>query len=303
MSETHLLIDAKNMLYRAIFVAKSDVAFKQTGHHVINIVLHFICHLYRLFEPTQIHIFWDTERETIWRRDLIPSYKNQRQDDEHINKVENDLLDLIKISIDLFKVIGVKQYYRIRMEADDLIYAFCRLNKKSAIVIVSSDGDLKQISYDYPNVSIHNPLSKKELEPVPKIDPVLYKVFCGDKSDNIDGYYGIGDVKSRVLCEDLNKRMEFLESKKAIIKRKGEKVWVGDAKFRENMRMIDLSLCPYLVDNMLYIAKNQIKPAKFNLKEIRKIISKYKLRGVTADIPRYITPLKKLSETKNGSID
>jgi DNA polymerase-1 len=301
----HLLIDAKNMLYRAIFTAVGDKKFKDSGHHSINIVLHFMKYYLDKFSPKNIHVFWDTRRSNTWRKEVMPSYKEGRSNTRDDIDVDSELVKLTESLTALLKNMCVRQYYRDKMEADDLIYAFCRMNPFDKIVIVSSDSDLKQISFSYTNVSIHHPLSKNKnlTEEVPNIDPVLVKALVGDKSDNIDGYYRIGPKTAKILIEDTSARNEFFQSEKSIVKSGDDKITVGNQRFKENLRIIDLSLCPFLLDNMMYTSSKQFRPIRFDLNKIREIISKYKLRGVMADISRYITPFKKLLEEPNGSID
>jgi len=293
------------MLYRAIFTADSDKRFCKSGHHTINIILHFMHYHYISFKPDRIHIFWDADRDKIWRKKYAPNYKENRKNNSRLQDISSRLTNIATLCIILFDLIGFRQYYRTSMEADDLIYAFCRVNRDKKIVIVSSDGDLKQISYNFPNISIHNPQSKSKnkIEPVPEIDPVIYKCFVGDKSDNIEGYYGIGDVRARVLCESIANMIKFFDSPKAIAKVEGEKAIIGEQRFRDNMRIIDLNLCPELLENALYIARRQVTEIKFDLKSVRKLIVKRKLRGVAADMDRYIVPFKKLVEDNHGSVD
>jgi 5'-3' exonuclease len=305
MKTKHLLIDAKNMLYRAVYVAAYDKAFQRSGHHTSNIVLHFMADFLNKFKPEQMHIFWDSPRKNTWRKELEPTYKDGRGGSSKIS--DSDLSDqvnhLTEVCTFLFRNMGVKQYYRDNMEADDLIYAFCKINAPEPMVIASSDTDLKQISYRYPNVKIHSHLSKTKAlyEDVPELDPVMIKCLVGDKSDNIYGYYRVGPVKAKILVEDSAQRHEFFESEKALSKVDGEIKLVGSDKFKRNLLLIDLSLCPYLLDNMMHVSRRQFKPIKFDLKAIRELISKYKLRGVTADISRYIAPFKKLVEVTDGS--
>lgn len=301
----HVIIDAKNMLYRAIFTALGDKKFKGSGHHSINIVLHFLMYYLNQFKPSQIHVFWDTNRESTWRRKMTPSYKQGRDNTRDDIDIDAELINLTQVCHLLFNNMCVRNYYRPEMEADDLIYAFCRMNPKDKIVIVSSDSDLKQISYKYDNVSIHHPLAKnrKLVEDIPENDPVLMKSFMGDKSDNIVGYFRVGPVKAKVLCEDTVTRNQFFQSEKSIVKIDGVTVTVGNQKFKDNLRLIDLSLCPHLLDNMMYVSSKQFRPIRFDLNKIRETISKYKLRGVMAEISRYIAPFKKLLEESNASIN
>jgi 5'-3' exonuclease len=304
MKTKHLLIDAKNMLYRAVYVAAYDKQFKEGGHHPVNIVLHFLTSYLYKFKPEQIHIFWDSPRSNTWRKEIDPCYKDGRGGSKKISDSDlNDSLNnLTEVGTYLFRNMGIRQYYRANMEADDLIYAFCKMNSNDDILIVSSDTDLKQISYHFPNVNIHSHLSKTKatIEPVPELDPVILKCFVGDKSDNIYGYYRIGPVKAKPLVENAQARHDFFQSDKAKAKVGDEVLLVGDERFKRNLLLIDLSLCPHLLENMMHISRRQFKPVKFDLKTIRDLISKYKLRGVTADISRYVGPFKKLVEVKDG---
>ena len=146
MQFDHILIDAKNMLYRAIFTAVGDKKFKKSGHHTINIILHYLTFYLNQFQPHHIHVFWDTNRESTWRKKLVPSYKEGRQNTRTDVDIVSELINLTEVCGVLFKNMCIRQYYRGGMEADDLIYAFCRMNQKDKIVIISSDSDLKQIT-------------------------------------------------------------------------------------------------------------------------------------------------------------
>lgn len=302
MKTTHLVIDAKNLLYRAIYSARGDEQFKKSGHHPINIVLHILMYYWGKFNPEQVHIFWDSPRDNTWRRALNPSYKGNRG--SHDQEIVDGIASLTEVGTLLFSNLGFRQYYRSLMEADDLIYAFCKLNPKEPIVIVSSDSDLNQISFRFKNVSIYHPTKKSDrLEPRPESDPVIPKCLIGDKSDNIFGYHRVGKITAKKLTEDTEKLHKFFLSEKAIVQdyNDGSIRIDGQKRFLENLQLIDLSLCPYILENLEYVLGKQFKSVKFDLKAIYNLISKYKLRGVTADIPRYITPFKKLVRNSNAS--
>jgi 5'-3' exonuclease len=291
----HLCIDGRNMLYRATFAALGDVRFRANGHHPVNIVLHFLHYFLSRFNPTQVHIFWDGPRGEIWRKRHAPTYKDNRPTDDNDEPSTKILRSLTEITPLLVEQMGIRQYSRPYMEADDLIYAFCRLHRTQKVLIATSDTDLLQIAYNFHNVDVHNPLNKDaDLEERPDHDPVIAKALTGDKSDNIKGYYGIGKVKAKVLTEDVVERRKFLSSDKTITKSGDETEVVGEQKFWDNLRIIDLSLCPELVENMQYVATQAATPIKFSLKDIQLLISKYKLRGVMADVHRYIAPFKVL---------
>lgn len=291
----HLLIDVKNLLYRVAFTSESDLEFKKSGHHPINIALHLLGYYNRNFSPNNIHIFWDCDRNDIWRKKLLPTYKESREPSIKFGNMSSKIEELSSICIKLFCNMGFRQYYKSHMEADDLIYAFC-ISEKSSMVIVSGDSDLKQIIYRYDNVKLHNPFSRNKIEEKPMHDPVVLKSLIGDKTDNIDGYHMVGKVTAAELCESSDKMSEFFKSPKAVVKDGDNKLLVGQNRFNENVKIIDLSQCDWLQDNIDYINKIKLKPVKFDIKTIKELIIKCKLRGVLADISKNIAPFKRLTE-------
>ena len=60
------------------------------------------------------------------------------------------------------------------------------------------------------NVSLYNPI-KKKFVPHPGFDYVTWKSLKGDGSDNISGFYGIGDKRALALADDKNILNEFLD--------------------------------------------------------------------------------------------
>ena len=90
------------------------------------------------------------------------------------------------------------------------------------------------------------------------------KAFTGDKSDNIAGYYRVGPVTAKVLCEATTVRNEFFQSEKSRVKSGDDNITVGNQRPKENLLLIDLSLCPYLLDNMMYVSSKQFRPVRFD---------------------------------------
>lgn len=291
----HLLIDGKNSLYRSVFAGLVDPRFKELGHDYFLIFLRFINNYINKFRPKSVHIFWDAKRS--WRKAVYAEYKTQRPD-QYIDRgidVPGELRRQMIIAIETLKHLNVRQYFNHNQEADDLIYAFIKNNISAESIILSGDGDFKQITYRHPHIKIFNPLSKKlGFEDVPSLDPVLVKSLTGDKSDNINGYYGIGKVKVKPLILDEKARAEFFASDKAFVMEDKQKVLVGDTVFNRNKQIIDLSMNPHLQENIDYIATQQIVPISYSLEEVKAIILKYKLRGLMADINNLSLPFKSL---------
>jgi 5'-3' exonuclease len=179
---------------------------------------------------------------------------------------------------------GIKQYVRDAMEADDLIYAFCHFYNGDEITIFSSDKDLYQIPYYFDSVSLYDTGDKKIIDR-PKINPVRIKCLQGDSSDNIDGYHGVGKIKSPKLAGDNKLIAEFLESK-------------GDEQFSRNLRLIDLALCPYILDNIRYIIAHSNKPPIFDREALKDILySKHNIRGIDSVYRRMLLQFSKLDRS------
>lgn len=269
MKYRDLLIDAKNSIYRAVYAAKNDKKFIESGHNYL-VVFFRVINKYRVdFSPSRVHVFWDSPSGTIWRNSIMEGYKAGRSSDVDIGECADKAKEIMSH-------MGFYQYYADTMEADDLIYAWCKLNDESKAVIVSSDGDMAQISYKFKNVDVYNPLLNR-LAGKSDIDPIEVKCFCGDKSDAISGYRGVGDVKVRKLLLSADSRVEFFEK-------------YGAETYERNKKLIDLSLCPGLDQNVEYIKRvMSVKPV-FDGEPIKKII--FRIRGLTQEYPSRILPFK-----------
>ena len=285
----HICIDGKNAIYRAIFAGYYDKSFRKTGYDYFVILLRFINNYITLLQPDSINIFWDTPRSKTWRKKLVPEYKEHRGDkyqDLDID-IHQELARQIKLAILVFGNLNCRQYYVENMEADDLIYSFCTMNEDK-IAIISSDQDFRQITHKMGHVFIYNPLSKsQQIEPRPTYDIVIAKSLMGDKSDNIGGYYNVGPKKSKKMAEDKELRYKFLKSDKAIVSIDGQVKWVGDAIFKENRRIIDLSWCPALASNCEYVEAKQQTRIKYDIKKVEQAARDFKIRGLLADLTRY----------------
>jgi len=292
----HLLIDGKNALYRAIFAGYRDAAFRAKGHDYFAIMVKFLHKYLDSFKPKNMHIFWDSSPS--WRHEIMPTYKGHRKGmyaDYEID-VRKELKRQTHICVNILKNMGLRQYFRESQEADDLIYAFCRSTLGERVLIISSDADFKQISYQYGTIDIHNPMNryKKRIEDVPRHDPVLAKAFAGDKSDNIAGYYGVGKVKSQSLVVDLVRRKEFFKSDRAKVMNEGVAEIVGSTLFRRNRALIDMSLCPHLLDNMMYVEGKLTSKTIFEYSKVVESLRKNKVNGVVMEGNQYIKPFKRL---------
>jgi 5'-3' exonuclease len=185
------------------------------------------------------------------------------------------------VAQEFFAAMNVRQYSRKTMEADDLIYAATTVLHPADSVIISSDSDMIQIPYAYASSKQFDPGKKIEVE-VPTVNPVWQKALTGDKADCIDGYRGIGPKKSALMLESHTDLQDFLKDK-------------GPGIFYRNLLLIDLSLCPRLLHNKVYVQRRLAEPVTFCAKTINDLIMKRKVNGLLQEYQDLVPRFQKLS--------
>ena len=142
-----LLIDARNVLYRAVYAGKHDTRHEVKYHNFV-ILLRQIVSWIRRYNPDSVHVFWDAPRKSVWRRKALKTYKD-RSKNQYLDDIGEDLAITTKIAGEFFKVMNVRQYSKKEMEADDLIYAAASVMHPSPTVVVSTDSDMVQIPFTF----------------------------------------------------------------------------------------------------------------------------------------------------------
>lgn len=274
-----LLVDARNALYRAIYGTKNDHRYEVKYHYFI-IFLRQIASWVRRYDPVSVHIYWDAPRETVWRRKLLPTYKD-RDDNKYVEDISKELASTTAVAKAFLSKMKCRQYDRKRMEADDLIYATVSVLHPLPSIIVSTDSDMTQIPYRFSSAKVFHPQKQEELE-IPDFDPALQKALTGDKADSVDGYFGIGPKKSGNLLAEPAALEDFLKLK-------------GRRTFGLNLALIDLGLCPYLLGNKLYVMRRLAEDIEFSKGDIDMLTKKHKVNGMMQEYANLVPPFKKLA--------
>ena len=284
--ETILLIDGKNTAYRALFAARGNHEFRNSGYHSLVVWMRFTHAWLEEFKPDSVHMFWDCPKDNVWRKDVLSEYKDQRDAMPHYdNDVQSDMYSLINAAEDVLKFMGVRQYIRKRQESDDLIYSACKVLTPSKsdtrrVIVISSDSDFLQLQWSMRHVSVYEPKGHKFMAQ-PDVDPAMQKALSGDRADNIDGFRGIGPVKSRQLLVDKKKLFEFLST-------------ADSKKFRRNLALIDLAMNPSCLNNCLYVMKVMSRDVKFDKKSAIDAAISHRVNGFLAEYPQFGAAFKYL---------
>jgi DNA polymerase-1 len=166
--------------------------------------------LNRTLEVDEVVVCWDGGKSK-WRRILYPDYKGHREKKRADKTTEEQnsyyqMLDQMEVLHEMLPHFGVKSLKVRGWEADDLIYATTKFAEEDDIcVIVSTDKDMLQLVDE--RTFVWSPFKETlvtldnftQFTGVPKRFYLSYRILVGDKSDNIDGIYGIGDKKAKDL--------------------------------------------------------------------------------------------------------
>ena len=221
-NENVLIIDGLNTFIRVFSVIPTT---NDNGTHIGGIVgfLKSIGYTINMFRPTRCIIIWDGKGGSSRRRKMYPEYKAKRKtnirlnrayDFETIEEERANMIRQIQRTIEYLDFLPITMLSIDNVEADDIIaYASKQVLTDSKVTIMSSDKDFLQLVDD--RISVYQPTKKKwmykddvkELYGVPSHNLVFYRIFDGDKSDNIPGVRGVGP-------KTILKKLTFLQNEK-----------------------------------------------------------------------------------------
>lgn len=257
--KTPIFIDLSNILYRSISVFRPD-KFKTsdgepTGH------LYGLTQLLRTCSKKGYAIFLCADSKCEWRQALNEDYKSNR--DSSIRVVnfykQYDIInDLISDLPDSYFL------YSENTEADDIMFSGSKIcsDMKRKNLILSSDKDLLQALDEYTTIVHKVILGENEvveyksneyykLFPVEPSVLAYYRVFKGDKSDNIR------PILDRFPNDIIPELAEWLSNNKPLrefeIKKETHKKWIDKLEDNWNLFMNNLNLI-------------KLKPVDFNIK-------------------------------------
>lgn len=259
-----LLVDGNNLLKIGFHGVKE---FYHKGEHV-GAIWHFINTLRKFIEEynyDKVVVFWDGEGSSSARKLIYPQYKENRRSEENEYKQDSFYQQKERVKQYLEEMF-VRQIDIDNNEADDLIAYYCQISNDENKTIFSSDRDLTQLITD--KVSIYSPNTKTMYKNGDKIkiyhyefphqNIKTYKILSGDKSDNIDGIYYLGEktlvklfpelLENTVNVSDiLTKAEQMFESDKNntalknLLTGKTKSGIFGNEFFEINEKIVDLS--------------------------------------------------------------
>jgi len=237
------------------------------GEH-IGAIYHFINTLRKFIDEQNLDkvvVFWDGEDSTSIRGVLYPKYKQNRKLVMEDAIFMSYLRQKNRIK-QYLEEIYVRQIEISGREADDLIAYYCQVSENEDKLIFSSDRDLTQLISE--KVSVYSPSLKSTFKngdtikfddfSFPHYNVKTLKIMTGDKSDNIEGIYLLGEktlvkffpeilekpisftdilIKAEVLLKE-DKENKVLKN---LLTGKTKTGIYGDEFFQINEKIVDLS--------------------------------------------------------------
>lgn len=279
-----LIIDLHNVSFRAAYAHMANMKHGKNNSHPLICLLKQMTGWMNKMKPTSICIALDCPRQEVWRRKVLPTYKDRDNNNEYMKDLSKVSGELNVVAKEFFKYMNIRQFYRKEMEADDMIYAIVSEVHPHNTMVITSDSDMVQVPYSYHSSTVYDPV-KNEVMVMPEVSPTRLKVLVGDKTDKIKGYDGIGPKKGAILAKDYKALEEFLDKN-------------GRAIYNRNLILVDLSFNPRLAANRLYVQKKLAEDLVYDPSMIMDLISKYKIHGLISEFQNLIAPFAGLN--KNG---
>lgn len=279
MGTKALIIDGKNQLYRANY-SNSGLQYKGESVAALYGFIQILHSVIQKIKPDYVIVCWDGKKHPR-RMQLIPEYKQRLKprldfDSENFYKQEGNVRKALSY-------LGIPQISDTEMEADDYIYHQTRILKKKydRVYIMSADKDFNQLISkkvvvwnDKDNKLLHHKNLLKEKGYTAE-QCVSFLALCGDNSDNITGYRGIGEVTAlRILKEhgSVENYIKYIDQEKKgmhgkVIGSELKKLWV------RNSEMIDLKL--FYLKNLKGKLQTKVHKPEPKIDKFFKLCKKY----------------------------
>lgn len=227
------LVDGNSILFRAYYATAypgAKVLQTSTGIYT-NAVFAFSGMIDKIIEISNSHmlIAFDTGE---------PTHRHKSYDDYKAGRKEmpEELGSQIPLIHELIKYLGIKDYSMAGYEADDIIGTLAKMAEKAGykVDVFSSDYDLLQLVTEH--ITVH--MLKKGMRVVETYTPetlketygfshelfIDFKALVGDKSDNIPGVPGVGEVTAKKLIAEYGTLENILNNAEHIKGKLGENI-------------------------------------------------------------------------------
>jgi DNA polymerase I len=253
--KTLYLIDGHGQIYRAYY-APFGALTAPSGEptRAVHVFLQMLLNILRDRKPDYLAMTLDTSDETVFRKEIDPTYKANRQ------APPEDLPPQIDRIISILQVMKVPILRMPGFEADDLLATLCEEygGRDLDVFLVSRDKDLDQLLTEH--IRMYDPMKDREIDVAAMREEkgfgpeqaVEAQMLMGDSTDNVKGVMGVGPKKAAQLLQQYGTLKEILAHADDLSPKLRENILA----FRDRMEMV----------RQLVTLKRDV-PVTFDLKE------------------------------------
>jgi len=272
----NIIIDGNNLLYRIFWTSNFKIDESDSPGQVF-LFLRALKSYVDKFQAKNVYCTWDKKLDwpsTNFRKEAAGvEYKAGRDDDKF-----KDVFEFLEDIIEIISLLGVKNIYPKRMEADDVM-AWLARTLPGQNVVVTTDKDLLQLVNN--KITVYNPIKKKEVTlsnfqeytGVQKEYYMSYRVVTGDKSDNIQGFPRFG--LKRFL--KLEHKIVTMDGKEQVALIEGNSITEEQFDiYKRNWGLMNLEVGYNYYDDEVPAYKKQIEDLTLHTSNFTKFIEKAK---------------------------
>ena len=268
--KNNIIIDGNNLLYRIFWTSNFKINESDSPGQIF-LFLRALKSYVDKFQAKNIYCTWDKKLDwpsTNFRKEATSVEYKAGRDDEKFK----DVFEFLEQIIDVISLLGVKNIYPKRMEADDVM-AYLAHNLPGTSVVVTTDKDLLQVVSN--NVTVFNPIKKKEITlnnfeeytGVKKQYYLSYRAVTGDKSDNINGFPRFG-IKRFLKLEHKN-----VSNNDEWALLRGDSITEEQYEiYKRNWQLMDLTQGYHYYDDEVPAYKQQLEDLTFHTSNFTRFI-------------------------------
>lgn len=201
-----LILDANNMAYRALY--SFHLSFHGVDTSITYGSLKMVTALMRKFQPSSIIACFDGGTPP-FRKELFPEYKAHRIHNSEERDWEDVYRQIDELCYYAYPLHGIMTLRAKDIEADDLMAQAAYLSEEKCCIVTTDDDLLQCVSeqtiiYNPSKEEVYTDQNIQEKTGIPKDLQLLYKMLCGDSSDNIPGVPSIGSKTAKKMVDALH---------------------------------------------------------------------------------------------------
>ncbi len=211
--KTLYLIDGHAQIYRAYY-APFGALNAPSGEptRAVHVFIQMLLNVLRDRKPDYLVMAMDVSDETVFRKDIAPDYKANRQ------LPPEDLPPQIDRIVSIVERMGIPILRLPGYEADDILATLCHRHAGPGldVFLVSRDKDLDQLLGEH--VRMYDPGKDREIDVAAMQEEKGYtpaqaieaQMLMGDSTDNVKGVPGVGPKKTAQLLQQYGSLAEII---------------------------------------------------------------------------------------------